>query len=81
MSMTPWLSQVEVDDLCEPLKQSAAQIRYMREQGLTVRTKPNGTPLVMRNHLEQVMNSIGKTKPAGKREPDRAALASRWSVA
>jgi hypothetical protein len=35
--MTPWLSQPEIDDLCEPLTQHAAQIRFIRQLGITVR--------------------------------------------
>ncbi|MFA7268717.1 MAG: hypothetical protein WC073_05185 [Sterolibacterium sp.] len=56
-----------------PLKQHAAQIRHLLSCGLTVRTKPNGAPLVMRTHFEEVMNK-GKKKPTGKREPNRTAL-------
>lgn len=77
----PWLTQDEINDLCQPLKQASAQIRFMRGLGLTVKTKPNGAPLVMRNHFEQTMNPADKVKPEGKREPNRAALASRWSMA
>lgn len=79
--MTPWLSQAEVDDLCEPLKQSAAQIRYMRELGLTVRTKPNGAPLVLRSHVEEVMNPSAKPATPAKREPNRAGLIASFARA
>lgn len=77
--MTPWLTQAEIDDLCTPLTQAAAQIRYLRGQGLTVRTKPNGHPLVMREHIEQVLNPTGSKPPAGKREPNRLALVASFS--
>ena len=72
--MTPWLSQAEVDDLCQPLKQAAAQVRYLREQGLAVRTKPNGQPLVLRSNVEEVMNPAAKPVKSAKREPNRAGL-------
>lgn len=73
--MTPWLSQPEIDDMCCPLTQWAAQIRYMREQGLIVRTKPNGAPLVMRTHFEQVMNPQSAEKTRNDRpRPNREAL-------
>jgi hypothetical protein len=72
--MTPWLSQDEIDDFCQPLRQAAAQIRHLRSQGLTVRTKPNGAALVMRTHFEQVMNPVASATPTGRREPNRAAL-------
>lgn len=70
----PWLSQAEIDDLCEPLKQHAAQIRFMSGLGLEVGTKPSGAPLVIRSHFEAVMNPAAKTKPKGRREPNRQAL-------
>lgn len=72
--MTPWLTQDEINDLCKPLVQAAAQIRYLRELGLTVRTKPNGGPLIMRAHFEQVMNPPSKGAAPAKREPNRAGL-------
>jgi hypothetical protein len=79
--MTPWLSQDEIDDFCQPLRQAAAQIRYLRGQGLTVRTKPNGAALVMRSHFEQVMNPAPSQKPNGKREPNRLALLASFGRA
>lgn len=75
----PWLSQAEIDDLCEPLTQHAAQIRFMSGLGLTVRTKPSGAPLVIRSHFEAVMNPAVKSKPEGKREPNREALIASFA--
>jgi hypothetical protein len=72
--MTPWLTQEEIDDLCQGLTQTAAQIRYLEGLGLTVRTKPNGTPLVLRSHLETVMNPTMPARTTGKAEPNRAGL-------
>jgi hypothetical protein len=72
--MTPWLAQSEVDDLCEPLKQHAAQLRFIRSLGITVREKPNGAPLVMRNHFEEKMNPVGKSRKPPKTEPNRTGL-------
>lgn len=74
--MTPWLSQEEIDAACTPLKQSAAQIRYLRSLGLTVRTKPSGAPLVMRQHAEETLN---QQKPKRKAEPDRAGLIASFA--
>lgn len=68
----PWLTNEELDDLCLPLTQAAAQIRFLQSLGLTVRTKPNGTPLVIRSHFEQVMNPPGKQKPEPRTQPNRA---------
>lgn len=68
----PWLTENEIADLCKPLTQAAAQIRFLRSLGLTVKTKPNGAPLVIRSNFEQVMNPAGKQKPAARTEPNRA---------
>ena len=40
--MTPWYTDQEVDDICAGLVNNAAKVRYLRAQGLTVTTKPNG---------------------------------------
>lgn len=69
----PWLTDEELDDLCQPLTQAAAQIRFLRGLGLTVKTKPNGAPLVIRSHFEQVMNPAGNQNPKGRPQPNRAA--------
>jgi hypothetical protein len=72
--MTPWLSQDEIDDLCAPLKQHAAQLRFVRGLGITVREKPNGAPLVMRAHFEETMAPAGKKRSPAKCVPDFAGL-------
>lgn len=77
--MTPWLSQTEIDDLCDPLKQHAAQIRFIRGLGITVREKPNGSALVMRTHFDEVMNPVGKARKQSKTQPNRAALSLAYS--
>jgi hypothetical protein len=80
--MAPWLAQEEIDDLCKPLKQAAAQIRFMRSLGLTVRTKPNGAPLVMRANIDSVMGDSAKRsqgKPDGSRGPNREQLLERFN--
>ena len=80
MNSTPWLSDAEIDDMCEGLATNAARVRYLRRQGLTVTTKPNGRPLVMRAHAERVLSGLAdvveleaktKTEP---RAPNRDAL-------
>lgn len=81
--MSPWLSQSEVDDLCEPLTQPAAQIRYLRDAlKLSVRPKPNGRPLVLRSNVEEVLGGLPEKKRKAKapeasaadRQPDVAGL-------
>lgn len=79
--MTPWLSDEELADLCDGLKQSAAQARYLRRLGITVREKPNGRPLVMRSELERLAAPVGKTPSKGKREPNRLGLVATFKRA
>lgn len=72
--MTPWLSQQEIDDLCEPLTQHAAQLRFIRGLGLTVRTKPNGAPLLMRTHFDEAMTPVAKKSKPAKCQPNSSGL-------
>lgn len=73
--MLPWLTEEEVDDLCRPLTQAAAQIRFIRREfGITAGRKPGGSPLVFRSELEAARARAGASTPPGKREPNRAAL-------
>jgi hypothetical protein len=48
------LTQAEIDVICEPLRQPAAQIRYLQRLGVVVKRKPNGRPLVSRQHYVAV---------------------------
>jgi Domain of unknown function (DUF4224) len=78
-----YLSDAEIADLCTPLTQPAAQVRYLRALGLTVAVKPNGRPVVIRCHAETVLSNgarIGdartdkQTKAAQPIQPSRADL-------
>lgn len=52
-AMGPDVSQEEINEICKPLKQHAAQIRYLRDVlKLQVEKRPDGSPLVWRSHLE-----------------------------
>lgn len=84
MTTRPDLTDAEVDRICEGLRQNAAKARYLRELGLTVNTRPNGRPLVMRAHAEQVLagqrpapaaNDTNNPRPA----PNSAALIQLFS--
>lgn len=80
VNTTPWLSDAEIDDMCEGLAINAARVRHLRRLGLTVTTKPNGRPLVMRAHAERVLSGmpeaveIGAKKAVNPPKPDRDAL-------
>ncbi len=52
--MSPDLSQAEIDAICEPLTQHAAQVRFLRRLGLVVARAPSGRPLVNRKHYDAV---------------------------
>lgn len=57
----PWLTDQEVDDLCEGLTQNAAKIRYMRDVlKLPVAAKPNGRPLVPRQSCQHLLDEPPK---------------------
>ena len=50
------LSDDEIAHICKPLTQGAAQCRYLRSLGLTVRRRPDGSPLVNRAHYDAIMS-------------------------
>ena len=52
--MKPYLSDAEIDEICEPLTQPHAQIRYLRSLGVPVTRKPSGRPLVGRAAFDRV---------------------------
>ena len=49
------LTDEEIDLICDGLTQNAAMIRFLTSHRLTVRRKPNGRPLVNRQHYVDVM--------------------------
>lgn len=79
MTGTPWLADNEVDALCDPLRQNAAKVKYLKGLGLAVREKPNGRPLVLRSNVEDVLGGLPgkrqKVKPVRQPvQPDAAGL-------
>lgn len=64
-----FLTDAEIADLCKPLVQPAAQVRYLRALHLEVSLKPNGRPVVVRSHAEAVLS--------GKRMPDPGKIEVR----
>ena len=75
--MSLYLSDAEIADLCAPLTQPSAQARYLRGIGLTVTTKPNGRPVVIRSHAESVLSGRAGSAQAARSSsprPDRSAL-------
>lgn len=66
----PYLSDAELDGICRPLKQHAAQVRYLQGLGLQVDRRPDGSPLVRRADWERA-RSPGQAKATG---------GPKWSV-
>lgn len=60
MTVTPDLTQDEIDGICFPLKQKAAQVRYLRGLGLKVDRRPDGSALVNRKHYDEVRGGAAK---------------------
>lgn len=74
-TMSPYLSDAEIEDICAPLVMPSAQRRHLARLGMVVKAKPNGRPLVARGEFERVM--IGRQPEASltaASEPNRAAL-------
>ena len=76
--MSPFLTETEIADLCKPLTQPAARVRFLRDKlGLFVRQKPNGHPLVSRVHFEEVMTGNAQARRLqDAARPDTAAVIS-----
>lgn len=55
---SPYLHQEEINEMCEPLVNGAAQIRYLRQQGFIVMVKPSGKALILRAHRDEVLRGI-----------------------
>ena len=56
-NQSPFLSDAEIAQMCEPLIMSSAQIRYLRGLGLMVAEKPSGRPLLARSEVERVLGA------------------------
>lgn len=70
----PYLTDIEIDEICSPLKSKAAQRRYLAETlGLLVRKKPNGRALVARSEFERAMVA----RPAGDGSGDSTSQPNR----
>lgn len=65
--MNPDLTDAEIDNICDGLKQSAAKVRFLEGLGLTVRRKPNGRPLVHREHYDAMRGAGRVAAPSGGR--------------
>jgi hypothetical protein len=60
----PFLSDEEIDGICDGLVQSAAKVRFLKGLGLPVERKPNGRPLVRRCDWDR-MAGVAPAQPEG----------------
>jgi hypothetical protein len=63
------LTDAEIDNICAGYVQKAAMVRFLRSLGLTVRVKPNGRPLVNRNHYNAVLGCAVQERPSASAGP------------
>jgi hypothetical protein len=79
LAQPPFLTEHELQAMCEGLSNSAAQVRYLQRLGLLVQRKPNGRPLLMRSEVERVLGAgrfEAQTQAGGHSasQPNRAGL-------
>lgn len=67
------LSPEELEEITGK-ERSAAQARALRAMGIEHRVRPDGTALVLRAHVEHLLNPGGKAR-VKNREPNWSALA------
>lgn len=77
--MTPYLTDTEINAICDGLTQPHAMVRFLKKAGFTVLVKPNGRPLVSRANFEAITggNAIANPTAAAKptaREPNIAGV-------
>ncbi len=72
----PFLTDAEIDSICQPLVMPAAQCRYLTGLGLLVKRKPNGHALVARSEFERVMGAerFGKAQNDPHSSPNVVAM-------
>ena len=75
-----FLTDDEIAALCAPLKQPAAQVRFLRASGLTVTVKPNGRPAVVRSHVEAVLSGRPLATPVASDERPAFAAVPRPNI-
>lgn len=76
MADTPYLSDDEINGICEGLALGGAQCRYLRGLGMLVNRKPNGRPLLARSEFERVLGAgrFGRAQNDASTGPNVAAF-------
>lgn len=78
MTQPPYLTDLEIADICDPLVMPAAQYRHLTSIGLHAARKPNGRPLVARSEFERVLGASRLSPGNHDAIGDVAALRARW---
>jgi hypothetical protein len=76
-----WLSDTQLDELCEGIsrEQKARRCKFLRGLGLRVVETPSGAPRVLCSNVEAVLGGLPPADPkrpaaSNDAQPDRAAL-------
>lgn len=76
--MSLFLTDAEIDDMCQGQQTNAAKVRHLRAMMLVVNTKPNGRPLVVRSHAEAILSGLKQIQTEQlqreRPQPNRASL-------
>lgn len=75
----PYLTNAEILEIVDPLTQPAAIVRWFKNNGYTVKVRPNGMPLVTRQHFEQVTGGNAEPIKSVGEEPDVSGYLKRLS--
>ena len=71
-----FLTDTEIDAMCDGLTFNSTKCKHLRSQGLIVNEKPNGRPLVVRSHAVAVLRGLKVIEAEAERVvpvPARAA--------
>jgi hypothetical protein len=82
-----FLTDAEIDAMCEGVTRNADKRRRLRAMGLIVNEKPNGRPLVVRSHAEAVLSGrkaaavaeVAEAAAPAAFKPDREAYILKFS--
>ena len=74
LPLPPYLTDVEIAEICAPLVVPGYQVKYLQRLGLVVNRKPNGKPLVARAEFDRVLVGRQPEVPRAGAGPNRAAL-------
>lgn len=67
----PFMMDSEILEIAKPLKQAKAICRWFKKRGYTFEPKPNGLPLIVREHFVQVASGKVTAESALAEEPSK----------